>query len=369
IGHASAIPTLKKALEDNDTYVRRNAAVALGRIGHTSAIPALIEALEDEKLDVRRAAVEALGAIGHESAILVLIGALEIDPDWHVRQAAVEALGKIGHASAIPTLKKALEDNDPYVRQAAAEAMEQFLGQAIVQLQRIEPRFNPFQHLTRQITGSLTSIFNRLEIRDLMLGTRQYIKMLMFTMYLEGRPIEDIELVITAETEELRQEEQQYVHLPTTGCEIGLPLTLSAVDKAFLQSQADDDRASGLEKKRQERAQLLAVVFNFFMRIDGDEILGVRPSSSQDGQDIMDLRILPSHYRITQRILELYIHHFMLFTPEELISSSYATTVQGLLKDWRGVFIAAVSFFLDRVQGNNAFTGSEVIPTDSQGLG
>ncbi|WP_448601007.1 NACHT domain-containing protein, partial [Thermoflexus hugenholtzii] len=68
-GYAKAIwedlgPELRRALQDQDEWVRRAAAEALGNIGDPHALPALLQALQDKNRGVRWAAAEALGNIG-----------------------------------------------------------------------------------------------------------------------------------------------------------------------------------------------------------------------------------------------------------------------------------------------------------------
>ncbi|MEK6568443.1 MAG: tetratricopeptide repeat protein, partial [Candidatus Omnitrophota bacterium] len=72
---------------------------------------------------------------------------------------------------------------------------------------------------------------------------------------------------------------------------------------------------------------------------------------------------------VTIKILDLYIKKMRLFSDYELITSSYATTVEGLLGEWYMSLICAVSFFLDRVYDDRAWTGGEMIPTSAEGLG
>ncbi len=90
------VPTLAKALGDEDELVRYRAAVKLSKIGPAAkdAVSALIKALggKDEKLH------------------------------W----LAAYALGKIGPAAkeSVPALKKALQDPDAAVRWAAAAALK-----------------------------------------------------------------------------------------------------------------------------------------------------------------------------------------------------------------------------------------------------
>ena len=104
---SALIPVLK----DEEPYVRRSAANALGKIGSTVAVPALQEALSDPEQLVRSSAVEALGDIGTESVIQPLFSALS-NPHHSVDREAAEALGNIGSPAAIEALLQAgLEDN------------------------------------------------------------------------------------------------------------------------------------------------------------------------------------------------------------------------------------------------------------------
>ncbi|UCG63712.1 MAG: HEAT repeat domain-containing protein [Deltaproteobacteria bacterium] len=123
-----SVAKLIKALGDNESEVRMNAAEALGRIGPDAneAGPALIEALSDSDYAVRYSAAEALGEIGYDTkeAIRALIKALG-DPDSDVRWRAASALGSIGldAKEAVPALIHALGDDHHRVRYSAAEAL------------------------------------------------------------------------------------------------------------------------------------------------------------------------------------------------------------------------------------------------------
>ena len=65
------IPTLTRALKDQDVGVRCRAASALGRIGGgaVDAVPALIQLLQDQSSDVRLNAAGALKNIGTPEAL------------------------------------------------------------------------------------------------------------------------------------------------------------------------------------------------------------------------------------------------------------------------------------------------------------
>ena len=213
----------------------------------------------------------------------------------------------------------------------------------------------------------LNSIFEELEITGLFTGTRQYIKMLIFANYLEGEEMSGIPASIGREIEELRGIEKETKGLPTTGCEIGFPLKLTEEEKKIIRIAEGNSGIDNLENSMYKRGCYLKGIFDFFMKVDGEKNLGVRSCNIEAGSDAMDLRILPTQYPITIKILDTYIKAFKVFTDEEIISSSYATTVLGPLYDFRGVLIAAASFYLDRFndKGDNVLTYEEIV--DAQG--
>ena len=118
-----------------DRQVRWFAAQALGEIGAPSAVEALTKALNDQNSIVRRNAAEALGKIGDPSVTDSLIKSLH-DPYSRVRYKAAEALGRLGSVTALPELQL-LEQNDAevtpqgeIVKDAAAKAIAQITSKA-----------------------------------------------------------------------------------------------------------------------------------------------------------------------------------------------------------------------------------------------
>jgi HEAT repeat protein len=120
---------------DKDAAVRSAAAAALGEIGDESAVQPLSQVLagQTEKKKkaktgdnqfVMRAAARSLGQIRSRAGVEVLIATLANDAiDNDVRREAATALGLIGDASAGPALQAAFASNDPYLREAAREAL------------------------------------------------------------------------------------------------------------------------------------------------------------------------------------------------------------------------------------------------------
>jgi len=145
-----AVPTLIQLLQNEDAegFVRANAALALGQIGKGAedAVPVLIQALRDQDKYVRRDAAGALeeigtpraiksakdhyrmvvtlGWIGSEDEVPALIQALQ-NEDKDVRVNAVVTLGQIESEDVVPVLIEALQDQDEWVRVNAAWALGQ----------------------------------------------------------------------------------------------------------------------------------------------------------------------------------------------------------------------------------------------------
>jgi HEAT repeat protein len=125
---ADTLPDLRKALADEDQYVRRLVAYSIGHIvpAATEATADLRRLLKDRQSGVRIAAAEALARIGQppKEALPDLCNALR-DENIKIRRSVIEALGYFGPAAAdaLPDLRAALQDESWNTRQAAAEAL------------------------------------------------------------------------------------------------------------------------------------------------------------------------------------------------------------------------------------------------------
>ena len=137
-GSRAAVEVLANLLlGDKDSGVRGAAAVALGQIGDESAVPALTQALggwpqiqkkKKSKAEtnefVLRAAVRSLGQIRSRTAVAVLIAALQNETyPSDIRREAAIALGVIGDSAAVPALRAAFSSDDPYLSEAARDAL------------------------------------------------------------------------------------------------------------------------------------------------------------------------------------------------------------------------------------------------------
>lgn len=113
-------------LRDKDLEVRGAAAVSLGDHPDSSSIEALSAALKDKSTFVRAQAARALGVNGRAAVqtVSTLISLLSSDPDNEVKRQAATALGAIGDRAALPALELARRDKDPYLSQAALDAIK-----------------------------------------------------------------------------------------------------------------------------------------------------------------------------------------------------------------------------------------------------
>jgi HEAT repeat protein len=132
-GSRSAVARLSELLSgDKEAAVRGAAAVALGQIGDETAVNALSQALSRVKKKkaapadefLMRSAAHSLGQIRSRAGLPALIAALSDDQNpLDVRREAAAALGLIGDPSAAPSLRAVLDSSDPYLAEAAREAL------------------------------------------------------------------------------------------------------------------------------------------------------------------------------------------------------------------------------------------------------
>jgi HEAT repeats len=105
-------------------------ADVIGDIGPTAtnAIPSLVQGLKAKNAMVRRESALALGRIhGNAAEVVPEMVKLLHDPEPFVRQCAAIVLGEFGTngTAAVPTLVAKLEDPSEYVRDAATNALKQ----------------------------------------------------------------------------------------------------------------------------------------------------------------------------------------------------------------------------------------------------
>ena len=123
-----AVPRLAAALSNDRPRVRREAAIALGKLGPkaSGAVKELQTAMHDEIHDVRTEAIVALAEIGAASEPAVPdLTALINNGDPANHQPACYALGRIGAGAkpAVPALHRLLQSRDRHEQSVAAWAL------------------------------------------------------------------------------------------------------------------------------------------------------------------------------------------------------------------------------------------------------
>ena len=151
-------------LSDRDEFVRREVAYALGKTGSRSAVSSLVEVLNRDRQDsvrgaaavalgelqdevavvplaqilvpprrgrrtrnafVLMAAARSLGQIGSRAGVPSLIATLDnASTSDEVRREAAISLGMIADPAAVPSLREVVTSEDPYLAQAAVEALK-----------------------------------------------------------------------------------------------------------------------------------------------------------------------------------------------------------------------------------------------------
>jgi HEAT repeat protein len=138
-----AVPVLVDLLRnDKVDEVRGAAAVALGRIASEAAVIPLLNVLtgqadptqkkkkakREQNPFVLRSAARALGQIKSRSAVPVLMATLQDEKsEDDLRREAAVALGTIGDESALPALRNATSARDPHLAAAADAAIKDIL--------------------------------------------------------------------------------------------------------------------------------------------------------------------------------------------------------------------------------------------------
>lgn len=137
-------PLIERLLIDREGGVRGAAAVALGEISNESAVSSLASVLGSQEVVVNtkkksrskkeqnpfvlRAAARSLGQIRSRAGVPALMAVLQNDKsEDDVRREAAVALGLIGDDAAISVLRNASSARDPYLAQAAHEALAKIL--------------------------------------------------------------------------------------------------------------------------------------------------------------------------------------------------------------------------------------------------
>jgi len=149
-----AAADIARALADRDWRVRKEAAIS-AKVSPRRAevLKELLRALGDrDDVGLRNSAVEALVAIGPDAVPTAIVALKTLDADG--RKLAVEVLGGVPDVRGAEALAGALADEDPNVRQSAAEALgasalagDDARKTAVRALRSVLPRAEPMMKL------------------------------------------------------------------------------------------------------------------------------------------------------------------------------------------------------------------------------
>ncbi|HUP27919.1 MAG TPA: HEAT repeat domain-containing protein [Chloroflexia bacterium] len=104
-----------------------SAIFAMGRSMEERWQQTVLDELKSETAAMRFEAARAAGEMELEDALTDLVGMVEEDSDSEVRLAAVWALGQIGGKAAAKAITRLLKSQDPAIREAAQEALQEAL--------------------------------------------------------------------------------------------------------------------------------------------------------------------------------------------------------------------------------------------------
>ncbi|SFI87743.1 PBS lyase HEAT-like repeat-containing protein [Paenibacillus sp. UNC496MF] len=120
---AAMLPSLAKAIADDNASIRRLAVVYLGELRLPEAMPLLFAALKDASASVRRTAGDTLSDLGDPAAVGPMIEALG-DRNKLVRWRAARFLYEAGDDNAVEALEQAAGDPEYEVSLQARIALE-----------------------------------------------------------------------------------------------------------------------------------------------------------------------------------------------------------------------------------------------------
>lgn len=126
-GSEAPVTRLLTLLDDfeESSLVRSSALQALGMLQGRDIRQRIMRALYDPAWHVREIAALQLGWLEERRAIPALIEVFHNEPDVFVRSAVIIALGQMKNDLVEELLHVAVNDPEPYVRDAARQALEQ----------------------------------------------------------------------------------------------------------------------------------------------------------------------------------------------------------------------------------------------------
>lgn len=141
-----SVPALAPYLRDEDPDVRKFAIDVLAQLPAASLADDIAAALDDPDANVRLAAVDAIGALQASEYRDALRALYDREP--LARPDIIHAIGTFGDDADLELLERALQDENPVVQLAAAEALASQDAPEIIELllnqvERIDPMARP----------------------------------------------------------------------------------------------------------------------------------------------------------------------------------------------------------------------------------
>jgi HEAT repeat protein len=118
----AALEVLVPMSTDEDAATRLNVAQLIVDIKNPAAMDLLSSMVKDEDGSVRLAAVQALGAFNDPTLVPLFVEALT-DASYQVYTSALDSLAGIGTPELLEQLAPFLENQNPYVKMSAANAI------------------------------------------------------------------------------------------------------------------------------------------------------------------------------------------------------------------------------------------------------
>lgn len=133
------LPEFLRAMQDTDSGIRNNAAVALRFYSGfaPAVVPLLVKALHDPYINARMQVTKALARVdlqaGLKAGIVPVVIEILRNPDDQVAYQAAELLGEMGAepALAVPALTEAAQGTNSLVASTARRALARFPKQAL----------------------------------------------------------------------------------------------------------------------------------------------------------------------------------------------------------------------------------------------
>jgi HEAT repeat protein len=136
IGDKSTIDLVGKAIKDSNEEIRIAAIKSLAQIGDPSVTKFAAQLLRDKSANVKLEAMKVLEQYEDKDSVSLIIKMLKSEQDPTVRESAIILLQKFGNKELIPIFLRLVKDVEPAVRKASVIALGDFGDSNVVPLLR-----------------------------------------------------------------------------------------------------------------------------------------------------------------------------------------------------------------------------------------